>query len=623
MAFHGNSKTVRLQEPHCESEVWRIPANSRRPIPIRSYHPGPRPMEPAKYVFRQHQKWAPPPTFVQPNEPGNKVMRRSVSFLERDPAQPQRLVYECWPDKIAPNAKNSSSSGESTKKISRSKSFLDSNGGGVRKMLKKSASILYPSWLAANKKGNLMARQSSNKDEETKVEELVTSVAPSAATAAVGASAATATDDGWEPVNTSTGNKHAVVVPAAAAETAGTITATGRQVQQLPRLSERNRLVKSPTTVDHPAVVSNKASSVLSSHSSSTTSSSHHIKIPSNKKWSARNIKVNRKPSSSSSSAVSKERRWQSLITLPDHPPSNGSETGTTGSVRGSEPARPTAATSFLELGDDFHHYQAVKAHSQTSLVFIQQSKHQSVLFDSGPSYESLDDYLLTSDEELRRNHLLRKTLPYCDSFESLPRPPPPADADYSPPDVSPDSSENRTGGNDGGGGRIRQKLQRLPTFIQRQEAWQRKNHYAKRLSIPEATRAAPSSSSPEPWLNGWRSRDDDEDGADDYHSGIQRQPQIPMTTNHPAVYWHDWLPPPADLLDCGCGLCRLTAAMNSRPPPRLPPLPPRFHHQQLQQLPPSFAVRNNKVFMYTERGSYKTTRRAPFLSRQGAARFV
>ena len=189
----------------------------------------------------------------------------------------------------------------------------------------------------------------------------------------------------------------------------------------------------------------------------------------------------------------------------------------------------------------------------------------------------------------------------YADSFESLPRPPPPADADYSPPDISPDdSSETR--------GRVRNKLQRLPTFIERQEAWQRKtwNQYGGSSSKANTNSAAMSAadsvaSIAESWplhdqndqdqeqlRRYWRSRSQ-EDALSFRSTGdalaIPPPPHYASSsavstssncngnikcgngsTANPAIYWHDWLPPPAALIDCGCGLCRLSVSMNKAP---------------------------------------------------------
>ncbi len=564
-----------------EEEDWKMPnrrPRRRAPEPLPPPPPeSPPPPAVNNYVFRQHQKWMPNSPAVRPTN--TQPMRRSISFLERDPSQPPRILYECWPEKIQVPSKTD-------KKMNRSKSFLNQqssrmDGGGegnnnkVRRMLKKSASILYPSWLAAHKKSHLVTSSSqqtnNNNRKESKVEEL---------------SAMPNVDEyGWEPVLNSNNN---------VGKKTESTSIVIQQQQQLPRLSERNRLplptFGSPTTVDHPATKAASTGSILSTSTSSAGSSSG--------KWHRNhygNKKVTRKASTASN------RRWQSLIALsPDASGSN--RRNPPGSVGSFLERRESFASSRDE--DEIEHYQSVKttisSKSQSSLVMIRnhhQDCNKSVgtsvtQFDSGPSYESLDDYLLSTPDHDRNKHQFRRIIPILpayDSFESLPRPPPPADADYSPPDISPDSSENKNGGNhrhnsNGLGGKIRNKLQRLPTFIQRQEAWQRKTLNSKRFPVIQDHHniiSSASPSSPEPWLvksnNGWRYSGHDEEC---YDGGEDLRQYIPMTTNHPAVYWHDWLPPPADLLDCGCGLCRLTAAMNSRPPQRLPPLPPRQHHQ-------------------------------------------
>lgn len=470
-----------------------------------------------KYEFRQ---WAPSNGY--PIRP----MRKSVSFMEREAGQAQRLVLnECWPE---PHQQQQMPSlpaaavrpAPVTKKASRSKSFMETDERStVRRMLKKSASIL---WKTGNK--------------------------PSREPPANGSSAAVLDVNG-------TAGKNVMA-----------------NVQALPRLSKLNRFVmagKSPTAVDQPAVVA--AASTGSSSSSSSAGAGHktgrkmsapaagqHQAAPSNG--------LSRKASSASSS-ISKEsqRRWQSLSTLQEAENSSSNGTGGEFEVSSFHGERPP---DVMKMGRQGH---------SKGMMIKAESQH-TVLMDSSPSYESLDDYLLTSDEDFRRNFrkaVGRPSLPYCDSFESLPRPPPPADADYSPPDISPDSSENNNRGLLGHHGRlVRNKLQRLPTFIQRQEAWQR--------TWRRPPEVLGSSSSPE---RGWLSREDEDDDDDDLSrdsSYVIHQPGSFMTTyshhhfNQPAVYWHDWLPPPADLLDCGCGLCRLTAAINSRPPARLPPLPPR-----------------------------------------------
>lgn len=734
----------------------------------------------------------------------SQPLRRAVSFLDRpDLAQSKQtsagkpskslkfqedeeVTYDPWA--VENGASKQPTKENAVKKMGRSKSFMDAsqNGDGapvsaasegkVRKMLRKSASILYPSWLAAARRNSQShhpsEQQQSAADPHAKKE------SPNAASKrpakdepghqplnvdghhemengresgteatlyehSTQRAAATGDDDyGWESMEkndrlpaakatetttttstTSAGKSVAAVDdPATAVGTADVTTAgpAPRRSVQLPRLGERNRIVvqpssqqqSSPTVGDHP-----QTGSVLSSSSSSTSSSTlPNSRKPTTSKWhissggpkslAVTTVQVGRQPTSAPT-FKSAERRWQSLIVLPDlndakayddgsstidHPRScypasgsvygemldqqhkrrNKSKSGWMGAGQGIggstsflEIERDYATVSWEDLSDShlYHHLHPMKAQSHTSLAIGQHSQQQQQQrLISCPSYESLDDYLITSDDESRRHHH-RKTshsishsqsqsqLVYCDSFESLPRPPPPADADYSPPDISPDdSSETHRGDRENGPGagknRVRVKLQRLPTFIQRQEAWQRKpwnqraqqqQHQLKVFSCSSSA-IIPEADSPQPPASGhnWRSRtsdqeeeevDEEEDDDDDDLSrapdlirhrsavavtaragaaalGIKRS--MPTGNSNPdPVYWHDWLPPPAALLDCGCGLCRVTASMNAsgtyqlrapmppslfaapQPPSRPPPphvFPPLQLHRQKQQ---------------------------------------
>jgi hypothetical protein len=750
------------------------------------------------------------PDLVQLQQPkGSSKQPKSLKFQEED-----EVTYDPWSVENGVTAKKDG--GASVKKMGRSKSFMDpsqsstsaavtSGGGGggegkVRKMLRKSASILYPSWLAAARRNS----QSHQPPEGEQQQQLKKESPPHASSSkrpakeesprhqplaevedldvvhqetgqqqqpedtpvADDLTATTGDDDdddddggGWEsmekndrlPATTTTGKSVVVAVAGADESPADVMTGgpTPRRPVQLPRLGERNRIIvqsssstssstsqSSPTVGDHPN--NNAAGSVLSSTSSSSTSSST---LPKNKKptgkWHISSggpkslvqitaVQVKQAPTTVTTAATtttfkSAERRWQSLIVLPDLTTDSPAETHRHGgypSVSGSIYRESTleqqqqhkkrnkstsglmaagqgaggyqsGSTSFLEMDRDYatvswedlsdshmyHHLHPIKgSQSHTSLALGHQQQQQRLT--SCPSYESLDDYLITSDDESRRHynnktsHSLSQSqsqLVYCDSFESLPRPPPPADADYSPPDISPDDSsethrgdrENNNNNNNrrvgAGKNRVRVKLQRLPTFIQRQEAWQRKpwNQKAQQqqqqlqLKVFSSSGMIPEDESPEQKQGGgpnWRrshalsvdqeeeevdeEEEEEEDDEDDlsrgpgliHHraaagvsarggGGIKRS--IPAAGNNSnnnnpnPVYWHDWLPPPAALLDCGCGLCRITASMNGsgtyqlrapmpsslfaapQPPSRPPPphvFPPLQLHRQKQQ---------------------------------------
>ena len=644
-------------------------------------------------------------------------LRRAVSFLDRDMIQmshegkkkskapppfeeQDEVVYDAWPGENATcKSMINLNKDTSNKKMNRSKSFMEqppANEGKVRKMLRKSASILYPSWLATAKRNSQNQQQQqpqqSNKKESSspamansrmvdsrvgmsEVEDLhecqgTRPEQESTATTVRGTktppSPSATGDDNWQStekkkIDRATGGKNS------ASDRVTDVVGAARRPVQLPRLSDRNRLIgqpqSSPTTVHHAS-----SGSVLSSSSSSTCST-----LPKNKmtsKWYISSSSSSgpksvvavptsdRKSSAVMSSGV--ERRWQSLIVLPenDDHPSNKSDhypvggyaedkrkkksaaSGVvtySGSVTYLQMERDSQAVSWEDLSDShlYHQLHPIKALSQTSLTIHQQQQkqqqqqqQQQQRMPSCPSYESLDDYLITSDDDSRdlahykttdSIHSQSQHLVYCDSFESLPRPPPPADADYSPPDISPDdSSETHRGG-----GRIRLKLQRLPTFIQRQEAWQRKPWNQKQQQQPKTFSGSIAETSPEPssvgagqsWARSHSSQeeeeevDEEDEEEDDLSRGLKQQPthlvgggglihrrvaqptrgatagssrvKASSVQHSDPVYWHDWLPPPAALLDCGCGLCRITATMNAsstyqlRAPVLLAPLPP------------------------------------------------
>ena len=758
----------------------------------------------------------------------SQPLRRAVSFLDRPDLvqqppinkasnkQPKSLkfheeerevTYDPW---SVENGASSKKDSVAVKKMGRSKSFMDSSAqqrsslvtvstvgeGKVRKMLRKSASILYPSWLAAARRNSQSHQPPEGEQQPKKESPSASSKRPSkdesrhqpltevedldahhhetgqqeqqqkqsqdtaedlTTSTAVATTTGDDDDDGWEsmekndrlPATTTTG-KSVVAVETDESHVDGmTGGPAPRRPVQLPRLGERNRIVvqqvqscvssssststsqSSPTVGDHP----NNAGSVLSSSSSSTSSST----LPKNKKTTTTSkwhissssggpkslvvttVHVGHKKQLSTSIAPvsttfkSAERRWQSLIVLPDltdngstvethrhgYPSVSGSIYGgesqqlmehntnnnnkkrnkSTAGIQGGGAGYQSGSTSFLEMDRDYatvswedlsdshmyHHLHPIKgSQSHTSLAMSQQQQQQRLT--SCPSYESLDDYLITSDDESRRHcnnktsHSLSQSqsqLVYCDSFESLPRPPPPADADYSPPDISPDdSSETHRGENTNnrvgaGKNRVRVKLQRLPTFIQRQEAWQRKpwnqkaqqqQQQLKVFSTSGGGTRITKSESPEQLAGGqnWRrshasidqeeeevdeeEEEEEEDDDDDlsrgphliHHraaagvsqssrGGIKRSMPTNNNNNPDPVYWHDWLPPPAALLDCGCGLCRITASMNGsgtyqlrapmptptslfaapQPPSRPPPphvFPPLQLHRQKQQ---------------------------------------
>ena len=608
--------------------------------------------------------------------------------------------------------------------MNRSKSFLlgssSAGDGKMRKMLKKSASILYPSWLATNKKP--IVRQQNKKqsvDEDGKVikvplpeeeeEEEAEAEEYGEKRRLRQQQQQEEEDGGWEPVQ-SVGKS-----------TADAATSAGKarpDAVQLPRLGGHNRLIQNLTTVDHPippppvkgSTSKSKKWHVSSAASTSSVASSTTSKIQ---------RRIARGSNKETTATV--ERRWQSLIALteddvdihghsmhPNHASSIYSRhhypNTTSGSVY-SHMSGHTAATmttgSAYQSSDDLlsesNQYQRLlmmvsKSHSQSSLSVRDHSNQMLPVsaMTSCPSYESLDDYLLTSEDDdrqsSRRNQFSNKNhqpqlthgsnskkqqgngdykqpqqqqqqqrMIYADSFESLPRPPPPADADYSPPDISPDdSSETR--------GRVRNKLQRLPTFIERQEAWQRKtwNQYGSSISSRRKSSAISSSTttagsvvsiaeaSPElaDWHGAnllsaaglsdaqilqneqaeqlrryWRSRSEEDATLSRSTTGAGLSP-LPQYLNgatrhntnnvkgggsNPAIFWHDWMPPPDSLINCGCGLCRISVSMNQgplssksnaqtqrKPPTRdLPVHPP--------PLPPVPSQPYNKVRMITD----------------------
>ncbi|KAI9565381.1 hypothetical protein GHT06_009173 [Daphnia sinensis] len=802
------SSQPHLVQPQAQQHLWA--GNQQQPGSLRGH-----PHQPGS--LRSHPPMLPlpppPPSATQvggalkkqQSTVGNnnsQPLRRAVSFLERpDLVQPKQtadrikqskslkfqedeeVTYDPWAVESAASKQSAKDSSNTVKKMGRSKSFMDASQNGapvsnasegkVRKMLRKSASILYPSWLAAARRNS----QSHHPCEQQQSDQHPKKESPPNATSnkrpakeegprhhqalnevedlnghpengresgtdatlchqdCTQRAAATGDDDyGWESMEkndgppatttttttTATTGKSVVDDPATTVGTADVITggpAAPRRSVQLPRLGERNRIVvqpssqqqSSPTVGDHP-----HTGSVLSSSSSSTSSSTlpnSSNRKPTTSKWhissggpkslAVTTVQVGRKQASVPP-FKSAERRWQSLIVLPDsndvksydegstidhhrypvsgsvygemldqqHKRRNKSTTGLMaagqgigGSASFLEIERDYATVSWEDLSDShlYHHLHPMKAQSHTSLAIGQHSQQPRMI--SCPSYESLDDYLITSDDDSRRHSNRKATsdsishsqsqLVYCDSFESLPRPPPPADADYSPPDISPDDSsethrgdrENRTGG--AGKNRVRVKLQRLPTFIQRQEAWQRKpwnqraqqqQHQLKVFSS-SSSGMIPEADSPEPAMasgHNWRSRttsdqeeeEVDEEEEDDDDDDLSRAPDLihhrstvavtargggvgikrsmPAGNNNPdPVYWHDWLPPPAALLDCGCGLCRVTASMNAsgtyqlrapmpsslfappQPPNRPPPphvFPPLQLHRQKQQ---------------------------------------
>ena len=704
--------------------------------------------------LRGHQ----PPPSVQGGmkKSSSQPLRRAVSFLERDAVQlptrqqtgkqskqaaipkfeeQEEVVYDAWAMDTKPTKE------PAAKKMNRSKSFMDQSQAGegkVRKMLRKSASILYPSWLATArrnshaqqqqlgnqqqqaeqqlKKESLLSKQRPVGDESrhlqvTEVEDLdqqeeTTVVAlesdATVETTAAATTSAAAADDGWESMDKNdrlAGKSVGPDLATAAADVTGG-PAPRRSTVQLPRLSERNRLVQqqqSPTVADHPAgsVLSSSSSSASSStlpKNNSKTTSKWHISSAGPKSVATAATQVN---SRKAPVMMSAERRWQSLIVLPDAGESKGTNdrgypangygelennkkklsvgSGVMaygGSASFLEIERDYATVSWEDLSDShlYHHLHPIKALSQTSLATGQHQQQQRMT--SCPSYESLDDYLITSDDESRRNYA-RKTsdslnsqqLVYCDSFESLPRPPPPADADYSPPDISPDdSSETHRGG------RVRLKLQRLPTFIQRQEAWQRKPWNQKQQQQQKVFSAMIPEASPEPGGHNWRSHSsqeeeevDEEEEEDDLSRGpghttttvgggvslIHHRAAVASARGAPGggrgtkgvtsgsnaadpVYWHDWLPPPAALLDCGCGLCRITASMNGSnyqlrapaalfapPPPTRPPPPhvfPLAATQRQQQQAQQKQLQLNQVYQKQQQHLQQQLRQLPHI---------
>lgn len=469
-----------------------------------------------KMVFRaQRGDWQPAPLSLRGHpvaypKPAALSLRRAVSFVDRD-AEPgqsrgpfRSLVVPGEAVPAWPEPRHADKADKA--KMSRSKSFLEP-ASGVRKMIKKSASILYPSWLAVSKRtGNKRQQQQ---------------MPPTARV--------TTQPGAWEPANPFDDGAHNQ--PA------------GRW---------------SPTPADHPEAPCGSPSGSPRTVATGASGKKSNLKKPFARHGPATDCRT--------------ERRWQSLIALPETDDARGGRRQGPASVYGGRLLELECATSGEDLAGSARIQPLVrprptKAQSQSSLVSLGpqsmpsgRPQRHSLANDadderlvSCPSYESLDDYLLTSDDSgSRRWDERHASLPPVGSFESLARPPPPADAHYSPPDISPDDSSETQRGSGRGRPVRRNKLQRLPTFIQRQEAWHAVVNKRRQLRHAEPGSWASSGSTPEP---------------DEEAVGERR-----------AVYWHDWLPPPAALLDCGCGLCRVTASMSAGPPPapqRWAPKPP------------------------------------------------
>ena len=553
-------------------------------------------------------------------------------------------------------------------KISRSKSFLEpsSGDGKVRKILKKSASILYPSWLAANKRGKqrlnaksqeLSAKSADQQKQpqpehllEEEVEEPQASLsstlrfdslaagaakAPTATTtaeeqAATGQpSPAAAQVDGWE----SDDGKSVVDAAAHATCVSPQENSSGHQQQQhLPRCNDKDR-APSPTADDHPSLSSsvvhsfNKKWRLIASQGGNAAARSRHnapVSHPPTK------VGLSRKASNATSTAG--ERRWQSMIALPKmrifgdagNEPVGRNQTLYNGGSMMSDQSQPPKSFYLLEdyLSQNGGMVQAgIKAQSHLSLnpgdLYKSRefgSQRHVDTMASCPSYESLDEYLLTSDDEyhsqrtIRRQQILRSkfngsdaNLWYCDSFESLPlsdRPPPPADADYSPPDISPDDSSER------GQVRYRRTTHRHLTTLQRHNESNRKassnKHLASsasRYTAPTISETSPSEATAKslPWrlsdVQLHRAKSQDGDLSRD-PSALLLVPSSAASATNPPIYLHDWLPPPPNLVDCGCRLCQhtVTAANQHRlallpPPPASALLHQHIQHQQQQQL--------------------------------------
>lgn len=315
-------------------------------------------------------------------------------------------------------------------KVNRSRSFLDTSGpGGVRKMLKKSASILYPSWLSAEKRKVRNTKPEDVPDEE---------------------------DDGWE------------------------------SYIQREEMEGQSKVTE----------------------------------------------KTIQKQRSSYPAAGFMRKDWQSLMALPEANGASGldllkSPGFTSGgfNVAGSVPDARPEARSFYLLDDYLNDEHSLPASGWKAQSFASlDTTNQRV--ESCPSYESLDDYLITSDDEYQsRKRIRRKQIIqqpdadwYCDSFESLTvseRP----DVNYSPPDISPDDSSDQ-----GQVGINRKSATRKP--IVSSSGWQKLH-----CKVPPIAEGL----SPQHTVK-------------TVNSGSIR--------NQVTVYLHDWVPPPDGLVDCGCRKC-------------------------------------------------------------------
>lgn len=442
-------------------------------------------------------------------------------------------------------------------KLGRSKSFLEpsSTDGKVRKMLKKSASILYPSWLSKQSK---RLDRSQKLDEET--EECRDSVTTSRHRAT---SEETPNKDIYcwhadDRKNIVSGehslhksNISSQEFSAPLAKIPASVAPPMPQVY-LPRQSGKEQT--SPTAADHPSTVFCSGNERLrAAHPAARGKSSVHE--------GAKNT-IERKIS------VASERRWQSMISLPKMKVVQ--EAGN----EASQDLPSVKPKSFYLLDDYLSDGVQVgrKAQSHMSLNpsdlcrFKELTGRQTII--SCPSYESLDEYLLTSDDEYRtrpsigRKKIVNSKLAdnwYCDSYDSLPisdRPPPPADADYSPPDISPDDSSDL--------GHCRRLKHRF-------DGKQEEKHCRKAsrvISKIPMSQTSPEATSKVPTL-----RLDLQRTKLAHTMDLSRDPNVANSemlagTPNP-VYLHDWMPPPLTLINCGCRLCQqtVTAASFHRSP--------------------------------------------------------
>ena len=399
-----DSKNSRMSE----QSVWRIPPVRMAPHPSFMLPPSGRKDE--EYGFqtdpwKKVKRTTSTMNSVRGPSSGNGLMRR------RAPVNPPPPP----PHYDVPDAK-----------VNRSRSFLDTSGpAGVKKLLKKSASILYPSWLSAEKRKIRNTKPEDVADEE---------------------------DDGWESYI---------------------------QREELQCQSKMTEKVAQPQRSGY-----------------------------------------------SGSGFMRKD--WQSLVTLPEargpQLPATGYASGNF-NVAGSVPDARPEARSFYLLDDYLTDELSLPACGWKTQSFASlDATNQRV--ESCPSYESLDDYLITSDDEYRsRKRIRRKQIIqqpdadwYCDSFESLTvseRP----DVNYSPPDISPDDSSDQSHA-----GMNRKSAARKP--IVSSSGWQKL--HCKVAPIAERISAQPPTKTVD--------------------SGSIRNP-VP-------VYLHDWVPPPDGLVDCGCRKC-------------------------------------------------------------------